>query len=1280
MTPLEPIGSWSLPPVCQNPQVTVTSFTDQKWHTLGKACWGVGKRYRPHILAKYQFTVQCQNGLRYSGSLEHEGTLDATSCYFDDRWEPTDHSEAAQTFDPQASTNGRFFAPNPISRIVAHWNGKPVQLPALDPTKVGRLAKPLVIVPGWGSDPSDWGVERIASEKTVLGLVHATGYKSGSLPYVMAKMEGLNVNFNPTSPDQGINSNGIYFFQAYADWYQNAVYWSPWGSSQPYSLYMSLSQVLDKHFGTGWRTDPSAQIDVACHSQGCLVVREMLAHVASNSGPSEPCNHIRKILSINSPHFGSPLGDPITPADHQDDLKPLIAGLADNGQTLFSGKLDKSFMDYLKMTARGGAMGLDEGAGFVSRHPYASAASVVLTFGMSSVAGPVAAWLTGALMGSQTEVDMKVTGGYLSPYHITTTVQPKMFGFDVGGTTTTEKKEPTQEGKKLLAVHANGAHLGTTSQWVSDLRSKGYPRRPDGSAVQFLAIWSSNVRGIMGEILGSLGSIVPNSCPQSETDPAVACFAFEDFLWSQVAKMVQDNNNLSGQFADRYFDPTFATTLQAVHDKWLYTSDLLADSSSQKFLTRDKVNNNPEILGVLSDPRPYLIHQALMPNYPYNQVPHGPVQLNLGGKFGGVDLPLKLDHPGASQEGMDLYCALDLSCSQMLASSHLPPLFPTGAPRAASVTAPVVSGTGTTAVTGLARSVSVTGDLQLALQSPDAALQAVSIPDASGKPAVTVGWTPDRGAWVWQAQGNQVQYLGIPGQKGRIVVARTGGAWSVGFASLSTAPAMQPISLVNAAPVKLDVVESVVSPTTFLVGSATPSDVAALHPADSGSLLLMHSETAGDAHNVSRPRISLYNGTKRAVTGLKLRYFFTADPSRNIQVRVSAPQAFPVTVQYLGSGVNLATVDVSNLVVQPGEVLLSPGLELELHYSDWSNWLVFRDWSNNHNYGLPKINDRIQVIDGEGKVLWGAAQQVPTTDAPVTSWGALVASESRNTPYEVHPHLVLENPGQATVVGAHVRYFFRVPVGTTPTVTPFYLPRGRLSVSRYAGNVWTLDWSDSTGLLLPGAKQDLGEFGIRLTNGGVLPELDTALSFQAGPLSANSHVLLLDRMGDTIWGRRPILRPDTIVPPVDTTLRAGDIQVVAWDEGASEANHPKPRLVLNNLSGHTIQRLVVRYFFKGNPAQGPGLESDWYLPKCAAKLLPGAVQWEVRLDCRDMALAPGASYPNSSGMVFGLHWQDWSVWNRAADWSGQNLNATRKTNSHIVVQDADANLIWGQTP
>jgi|GEM_PF-6674110 len=1148
------------------------------------------------------------------------------------------------------------------------------------------MQTPLLIIPGWDSRPAHWGIGIPTNHQYDYGLVNAYEYRSGSLPYVIAKMEGLNVSHDPARPNTGINDNGIYTFQV-PGFYKNSVSWSDW-NSQSTKLYSSLIQVLDRHFGTSknWRTDPTAQIDIVCHSQGCLVTREMLAHVARTTSPDEPCNHIRKVLSINAPHFGSPLGDTPVPSDHADDIGALVQGLETKDQVLFSGELDKSFMDYVKLMGRGGQQGAHEGLEYMRALPKTD--GVIVDYARKGLAA-TGGYLFGAVMGGDADINLEVKGGYLGPYKLKTTVQPELLGYDFDAPIVTEKEPPqTNEiGKNLLAIHKDAGHLGTNSAWITSLRDKGYPRRPDGLPVPFQVMWSSNVRGIMGQALSSLAGIVPNSCPQSEENPAVGCYAFNDFIWSQVKTMTQDQSNLEGDFTNRYFDPNFSQTLQKLHDKWMLTSDILADETSQKLFSRNDLR--PEESAVFSEPRNYQIHRALMPNLPYSQVPHGPVKFDFSEMFGGVEIPLVLDHPGAAQEGMDLYCALDRSCNQLLASSHLPPLFPTGVARSINIPSPSSTATqtaaagrilSTTSLSGTARALGVSGDLELALVSQDANLQAIRIPDASGAPAAIIAWTPESGPWLWQAQTNQFQYLGTPGQKGRLLIQRTGSAWSAGFSTISGTPTMKPLSVTNSGALSLDVVESETGVSTYLVGRATPTDPTSKHPANPGSILVFHSETSGDARNVSRPRISVFNGTKQTYSGLKLRYFFTADPSRNLVVRVASNPSFPVTVQYLGSGVNMATVDLAGQTLAPEAVLNTPGLELELRYNDWSKWLVFRDWSNNSNYGVPKLNDRIQILDANGSVLWGMAQPVPTVDAPVKTWGALVSTESRGSSNQRNPRIMVANPGEATVVGPRLRYFFRVPAGTTPVVSSYYVPRGKLWVTPYSGNVWTLDWSDSLGLLLPGAKQEVGDFSIGLTNGASFPETDTSLSYRTGLLGRNPHVLLFNRRGDTIWGHKPNLRPDTIVPPQDTAIHAGDVQVFAWDEGVREVIHPKPRMYIKNTGTHTIQNLVIRYFFAGDAAKRPGLESDWYLPNCSATMIPQSPQWEVRLTCHDMKLAPGGLYPNSSGMVFGLHWWDWSAWDRSPDWSGSLLGTNPALNSHIVVQDAAGNRIWGQTP
>lgn len=84
--------------------------------------------------------------------------------------------------------------------------------------------------------------------------------------------------------------------------------------------------------------------------------------------------------------------------------------------------------------------------------------------------------------------------------------------------------------------------------------------------------------------------------------------------------------------------------------------------------------------------------------------------------------------------------------------------------------------------------------------------------------------------------------------------------------------------------------------------------------------------------------------------------------------------------------------------------------------------------------------------------------------------------------------------------------------------------------------------------------------------------------------------------------------------------------------------------------------------------------------KCPASLIPSNAQWEVRLNCRDLNLMPGTAYPNESGMVFGLHWEGWTNWDRSLDWSGRLLGPLPAANAHIVVEDLAGNRIWGDAP
>lgn len=159
------------------------------------------------------------------------------------------------------------------------------------------------------------GEAKKAEESFQKGLVRK--YLSGSAPDIIARMQKID------NSDTNINKNGIYFYQAPGK-FMNTGEWQEFGlewdgknaeNSQSRKLYQQLISVLDEFYGTdenyGWRSHPEEVVDLVTHSQGGLVVREMLRGLRVDGGdlkgPQNAANHIGKIITVDTPHFGSEL-------------------------------------------------------------------------------------------------------------------------------------------------------------------------------------------------------------------------------------------------------------------------------------------------------------------------------------------------------------------------------------------------------------------------------------------------------------------------------------------------------------------------------------------------------------------------------------------------------------------------------------------------------------------------------------------------------------------------------------------------------------------------------------------------------------------------------------------------------------------------------------------------------------------------------------------------------------------------------------------------------------
>ncbi len=364
--------------VCAPEELKVTRLQERvKYYWDGKSNY-LDKHWHCNFrIIRVDYEVTCSNKLAYPGikylfsyPWSREGYKEASASEAQEHdWidMPLDFlgSDGSITKDPTDSTEwNRKPRRLDVDALKLSWKGQAVDLPSLYLGGPGMLPYPVLLVHGLESDFIVWGVEAKSKNRDSSdfkeGLVKK--YNTGTLPDLLSKSYNLSI-----SPDS-INHNGIYFYQAPSTkiddkWQENSIIWNA-KNSQPKYLYEKIEFVLSDYFGDKWKNSEVYKIDLVVHSQGGLVVREMLRGLRENTGGfgelENAANHINRVITVNTPHFGSSLA-----AENMNDIIEKYPGLAliindlDNPKkhSLVEAKVDLSFWK-------------DRGAGLISPNWY----------------------------------------------------------------------------------------------------------------------------------------------------------------------------------------------------------------------------------------------------------------------------------------------------------------------------------------------------------------------------------------------------------------------------------------------------------------------------------------------------------------------------------------------------------------------------------------------------------------------------------------------------------------------------------------------------------------------------------------------------------------------------------------------------------------------------------------------------------------------------------------------------------------------------------------------
>ena len=138
------------------------------------------------------------------------------------------------------------------------------------------------------------------------------------------------------------------------------------------------------------------------------------------------------------------------------------------------------------------------------------------------------------------------------------------------------------------------------------------------------------------------------------------------------------------------------------------------------------------------------------------------------------------------------------------------------------------------------------------------------------------------------------------------------------------------------------------------------------------------------------------------------------------------------------------------------------------------------------------------------------------------------------------------------------------------------------------------------------------------------------------------------------------------------------LRVFSKDEGLTEANIAKPRIYIQNLGTEAITDFYCYYYITTEQNKTPILD-DYYTPDAIATLEEiSNGNYKVKITFTGVTLNPGQTLPNPDGKVIGLHYSDWSAWDKTNDMSNTGL-ATFTLNGNIPVYSSTGTLLYGNT-
>lgn len=158
---------------------------------------------------------------------------------------------------------------------------------------------------------------------------------------------------------------------------------------------------------------------------------------------------------------------------------------------------------------------------------------------------------------------------------------------------------------------------------------------------------------------------------------------------------------------------------------------------------------------------------------------------------------------------------------------------------------------------------------------------------------------------------------------------------------------------------------------------------------------------------------------------------------------------------------------------------------------------------------------------------------------------------------------------------------------------------------------------------------------------------------------------------------------NSIVAFLIVTLVAGfahanvSVEIYSRDEGLGDYNMSKPRIYIKNTGTEAITDFYYRYYFETENGKAPML-AEYYTPDENVMLIPYGSGYYIQYNVNGINLTPDGLHPDGSGNVVGLHYNDWTAWDKTNDYSNtQSASFSQNQNITLYVNNT---LVYGTEP